>query len=378
MPRLFVSTVGTSLLTNVARDNGPEISRLLRDTANWRENELDRGRKEAIDNLVFKAEEVFRQAPIDEAHRLSAELNGLLRYYGPGLQDRPSTRDIHFLISTDTFQGQRVAGIVKQYLKGRGLQVMEPFVPQGLSTRDSRSFASGIKQVIKWCKETLSEFRKSGYHVVFNLVGGFKSLQGIMNTLGMFYADEIIYIFEAETADLIRIPRLPIRMDIQPVLQKKAKTFLLMENGYIIKKDEVQDIPEIYLDCDEAGFCTLSEWGLLVWEENKRSVLGESPLLDFEGLIYEKSFAKDFERLEKTRRSDVLATLAQVALLFKENGLAGLREHPGLRYTNYQGFGDKEIGHFRLNQDWRVSCLAEGRVLSLRHVGPHDYVNNNP
>jgi hypothetical protein len=31
-----------------------------------------------------------------------------------------------------------------------------------------------------------------------------------MNTLGMFYADEVIYIFEAKTADLIRIPRLPI------------------------------------------------------------------------------------------------------------------------------------------------------------------------
>jgi len=140
----------------------------------------------------------------------------------------------------------------------------------------------------------------------------------------------------------------------------------------------VQDIPEIYLDCDEIGSCTLSEWGLLVWEENKRSILEATPLLDFEGLIYEKSFVKDFERLEKTRRADVLATLAQVALIFKENGLAGLREHSGLQYKNYQGFGDKEIGHFRLNQDWRVSCRAEGAVLRLRHVGPHDYVNDNP
>lgn len=199
-----------------------------------------------------------------------------------------------------------------------------------------------------------------------------------MNTLGMFYADEVIYIFEAKTADLIRIPRLPIRMDTQPVLEEKAKIFLLLENGYIARKDEVEEIPEIYLDCDEREHCTLSEWGLLVWEENKRNILEKAPLLDFEGLSYEKSFIKDFERLEKTIKSDVLATLAQVAQIFKEKGLAGLRAHSGLQYKDYQGLADKKVGHFRLSRDYRVSCRAEGTVLQLRHVGPHDYVNNNP
>jgi hypothetical protein len=50
--------------------------------------------------------------------------------------------------------------------------------------------------VIRWCQDTLPGYRESGYHIVFNLTGGFKSIQGWMQTLGMFYADEIVYIFE--------------------------------------------------------------------------------------------------------------------------------------------------------------------------------------
>jgi len=150
-----------------------------------------------------------------------------------------------------------------------------------------------------------------------------------------------------------------------------------MEHGYIATKDEVRGIPEIYLDCDEKGFCTLSEWGLLVWEENKRSILEATELPSFDGLLYEKSFIRDFKQLEKIKRPDILATLAKVTLIFKDKGLMGLREHPGLQYENYQGFREK-IGHFRLDQDWRLSCRVDGRLLRLRHVGPHDYVNDNP
>lgn len=227
MPRLFVSTVGTSLLTAVARDNGPEVSRLLRETANLREIELDCGKKEAIEDLASKAESLLLESSVEEARRLSAELNGILRYYGSGLRDRLNSQDIHFLDSTDAFQGQITSKIVEQYLRSLGWRDVRVFRPPGLSTRDSRSFTSGVKAIVKWCKEEVCEYGRHGYHIIFNLVGGFKSLQGIMNTLGMFYADEIFYIFEAETADLIRIPRLPISMNTESILQEKARVFLL-------------------------------------------------------------------------------------------------------------------------------------------------------
>jgi hypothetical protein len=47
-------------------------------------------------------------------------------------------------------------------------------------------------------------------------------------------------------------------------------------------------------------------------------------------------------------------------------------------YTNRKTPNGQPIGHFRLTQDRRVSCVAEGRMLRLRHFGNHDQVNDNP
>lgn len=68
----------------------------------------------------------------------------------------------------------------------------------------------------------------------------------------------------------------------------------------------------------------------------------------------------------------------KTAVIYQEIGLAGLREHTGLRYSDYQGLKERNIGHFRLDQDWRISCNENKGVLCLRHVGSHDYINNKP
>lgn len=224
-------------------------------------------------------------------------------------------------------------------------------------------------------------YRQSHYRVVFNLVGGFKSLQGYMNTLGMFYADEIIYIFEAPTADLIRIPRLPVTMDDVPVLRQKASLFALMENGHLAEREEVADVPEIYLEFDQEGCCTLSTWGLLVWKRNKRKILSDG-LLEFPALVYERSFLKDYQAIvDGDFRTDIQSTLAKVSLIYRERGLEGLRRDGGLLYEDYENRRDssgRKIGHFRLSQSRRVSCVPDGQVLRLCRVGEHDDVNKNP
>jgi hypothetical protein len=79
----------------------------------------------------------------------------------------------------------------------------------GLSTASTQAFAGGIDGVIEFLETEVKPLRSS-YEVVFNLTGSFKSLQGYMNTWGMFYADRIVYIFEGDNSKLITIPRLPI------------------------------------------------------------------------------------------------------------------------------------------------------------------------
>lgn len=83
---------------------------------------------------------------------------------------------------------------------------------------------------------------------------------------------KILYIFEAKTADLIRIPRLPIRIELQPILMERAKVFALMAKGYIASREEVTGIPEIYIDMDEQGFATLSEWGFLFLMKTRKAL----------------------------------------------------------------------------------------------------------
>lgn len=372
---LMVSTVGTSLLTSAAQGR-KNLSELLIETANFKEEDLKPEHKKELKDLGEEVRQKLRCSSVKEARRLSAELNGIFGYYG---SRKPEETHIHYLISTDTFQGKLTADLVKEYLYGMGVRTVEIFTPRGLSTANTRSFSNGIKEIVKWCYEVVNGYRERGYRVVFNLVGSFKSLQGFMNTLGMFYADEVIYIFEASSADLIRIPRFPIRIEVERMLLEKAGLFAMLEKGYIASQEEAEGIPEIYLDRDENGDVTLSEWGLVVWNENKKEILGSVTLdnLEFPGLKYENSFIKDFEKIEdKRQRADIVSTLAQVSVIYKEKGLAALRDHKGLRYENYKGQYER-IGHFRVNRGWRVSCEQRNGELRLRHVGPHD-VNENP
>ncbi|MGH8009494.1 MAG: putative CRISPR-associated protein, partial [Candidatus Binatia bacterium] len=74
--------------------------------------------------------------------------------------------------------------------------------------------------------------------------------------------------------------------------------------------------------------------------------------------------------------------LAKVAgLLDGHRGdTASLKKDGGLQYDVYTGRKTVEgnpIGHFRVSQGRRVSCVAESGVLCLRRYGEHT-VNDNP
>ena len=382
MPNLIVSTVGTSLLTNYAnRQKDQFLSALLRDTANAGEKGLSIDQKKAIDRAAEEVKSALARAKTSELPGLSAELNSLYSYYGRRFWEKDTALDHHVLIATDTYQGQKTAEILQEHLKFAGIKSVEVYVPPGLCTKNRASFTAGVNEVVKWCEDTLPGYRQSRYHIVFNLVGGFKSLQGYMNTLGMFYADEIIYIFEAPTADLIRIPRLPVVMDEIPVLKEKAALFALLEHGYLAGREEVAGIPEIYLEFDDTGeHALLSTWGLLIWRRNKQKILGEE-LRQFPALFYERSFEKDFDSItDRSRRARVQSELAKASLLYREQGLEGLRRDGGYLYSNLEGkksASGQTIGHFRLSDGWRITCVPDGSILRLRRVGPHA-VNENP
>ena len=377
--RFVLSTVGTSSLTNQIRNDDPsEWRRLLRDSANRKMDELDSETAAVIDTLADRALKKLLQDEIQTNRRISAELNGIYGIYEGRLPQK--SPDQHCLICTDTAQGQKTGELIREFLEMHGFSV-SIYTPEGLSTKDTLSFTTGTKELIRWLEDNLPWRRDSGYHVIFNLVGGFKNLQGYMNTFGAFYADEVIYIFEAETADLIKIPHLPIQIDTT-VIQEHLTEFALMDAGKLYPYQELRDIPETLLEFLEEGdgqtYAGLSAWGTLIWNRAKENLLAKEPL-PFARLGYAKTFHNDFNREGDAKaRFKLQETLAKVAYMLEEsNGnLTPLRQDRGLQFERFMKIDG--IYKFRITQAIRVSCAVADGGLTLRHYGGHDYVYKNP
>lgn len=273
--RFVVSTIGTSTLTNsIDRDTEGDWHRILADSANLKENELPDESKDVIDTLVERAREKLSQNEVETHRRASAELNGIYGIY-EGILSK-ETDDQHYLICTDTFQGQITGNLIKDFLERKGFEV-NIFVPSSLSTKDTNSFTDGIKELIKWLEDNVPWRRDSGYQVIFNLVGGFKSLQGYMQTFGAFYADETVYIFEG-SSDLIRIPRLPIQIDTTEI-QKYRGQFAMMDVRAPCLMTEVTGVEHIsktllyIMEDNGTTYVGLSAWGTLIWNRTKENLL---------------------------------------------------------------------------------------------------------
>src|SRR4028119_381352 len=214
MARLIISTVGTSLLTNhIDRDiDDNNWYKRLQQTANYSDDEVGQYHpdvKQIIAELKERAETELYSDDIQRIREASAELNGIYALYNDqiehGIADEQGISDIHLLVATDTEQARVTAEIVECFLKSKGLTNTSIHVQPGLSTASSDIFVQGMAKLIPWIKETITHCKKSKYRICFNLVGGFKALQGYFNTIGMFYAEEIIYVFEGANT-LITIP----------------------------------------------------------------------------------------------------------------------------------------------------------------------------
>jgi putative CRISPR-associated protein (TIGR02619 family) len=373
-PLLLISTCGISLLTNILRQekmNGLD-SRTLSSLSNKVDLEdIPENSQADLAELFETTRQRLLVMDIDEAAQASAELNGLSRVDGA-----LSKRAMHYFISTDTYVGKQTADLVATWLKEHGANVQIQTI-KGLTTRDSTSFMDGAKNLLQFLTGIVREYSPS-YYVIFNLTGGFKSLLGLMTTIGCFYADEVVYVFESGD-DLIRIPRLPIKLDDQ-LFKAHATELLRMSEDDYISVEEAENIPRALLEDVDEQHVGLSVWGALIWEQYSPDLLSQE-LIKLPYLQYESSFRKDFGNLQKEDKIKLQQTLAKVAgYLRQTNGsreaLLGNRAG-GIKYEQYSG-KHAHYGHFRYGRGDRVSCEPIAGKLILRHCGEHDYVNDNP
>jgi len=378
--RFVLSTVGTSILTNLIDRGNPTEGTwfgTLRDSANLKQDELTPDTETVINTLADRALEQLLENNPQTNCQISAELNGIYGIYNGQLPT--DNNDEHYLICTDTAQGQQTGGLIKNFLESQGFKV-DVFTPSQLSTQNPESFTTGTRDLIKWLEDNVPWRRESGYHVIFNLVGGFKSLQGYMNTFGAFYADEVVYIFEAPTADLIKIPRLPIQIDTT-IIEEYLTEFALMDAGKLYPIEELEGISETLLEFvedDGPTYGGLSAWGELLWHRTKSDLLS-GKLLPFQRLAYQQSFINDCQNLNNQQWTKLQETLAKIAVaLENSNGnISQINQQvSGLNFEQLTNLNN--ICTFRITQGIRVSCEIAGGGLTLRHYGNHDDVYDNP
>ncbi|MBE3582750.1 MAG: putative CRISPR-associated protein [Limnochordaceae bacterium] len=303
--RVVVSSCGTSLLTNqLASATGDRIRQLLHRHSNSKESEIPVDERQILEAHGRSCRDQLLAGDAKQARKMSAELNGLLGVYEGRL---PDPQDILFLLQTDTYLGSVVADAVQAWLTKVGAH--SQVVPiEFLATNSVDMFYWGIQELAKWCSETLPGYRQQRYQIVFNLTGGFKGVQGVLNTLGHVYADEIVYIFE-NSDSLIHIPRLPVRWDLDDRIAENLPILRQLWNHRPVGADQVRAVPDSLVQVVD-GSATLSVFGSIAFEQYRKaeqSAYAERLLEPPSGqIVYSRRFQRDANAIREPDRLRLL------------------------------------------------------------------------
>lgn len=294
--QLIVSTCGTSLFRQTARDEA-EAELLTRHANAPALDGLPDAERNRLEAVVDEARRRLRAAGPQKQAELSAEMNGLLRLFS-GRLDRQAHQ--HMLIGSDTWLGQRAVDLLKEVLEGAN-QTVHPEKVRDLRTDSLEYFRAATSELVALCTDRIQDWRRQGWRVTFNLTGGFKSVQGLMQALGMLYADRCVYVFEG-TAELLELPRLPVDLDSLRIVREHQHAFRRWAAFGALRGCDVRGVPEPLLLRIDDQF-TLSPWGEAVWREGGRSIL-EERLLDpvSEQLRFADGFRRSVSKLKDTER----------------------------------------------------------------------------
>jgi len=263
--KYILSPCGTSLLTNQTQNN-KERNLVFKYANEKTKNDIPDADKAQLEQLISKTSALIDTADYQEAIRMSAEINGIIKIYDGSISQN---NDFHFLLSTDTWLGEETAKLVEKWLKSKNKNLITLVHRHtDLQTKDISAFQLSLSELIKKFSEELPAYKDNGYTIIFNLTGGFKSVQGFLQSIANFFADETVYIFES-SSELMKIPRLPIRLDAINIIEENLSAFRNIAINLPVSSFE--NIPETFLFTLD-GQTTFSPWGELIWSKSKSEI----------------------------------------------------------------------------------------------------------
>lgn len=361
-PRLILSPCGTSLLTNGSTD---EERRLLNRHANARKPDEMGEDRARVEERIAAVRDRMEKADRNEARRASAELNGILSLYD---EEPACKRDHHILLGTDTWLGEQTGQIVEAWLR-RNFQIsVELHRQSDLQTANLQLFQSALSDLVQWLDSTINAYQQQHYRILFNLTGGFKSVQGFLQTLGNIYADETLYVFESPNSPLLRIPRLPVRFDIIDTVRQHLRVIRRLAHELRVSDKDLSEVPDTFL-LRLDGAVTLSPWGSVVWEQSRKQLYSErvwpspSERIQFGGAFL--SSTKDLPSDRLVNLNDRLDKLAQYLEGSQKRPLQSLDLKPLKVKPDPSSTSTHEFDAWADRDAKRVYCHYEGQKLIL-------------
>jgi len=332
-PLYILSPCGTSLLTNVAASEKREDHRkVIFPNSNARKpQDISSHDLLLLEELLGTAKVTLQKADPQQAAKLSAELNSLLKIVD---QEPPGSnrKNYYQLLCTDTWLGEETAKIIQLWLEKQGYNVQIKRQID-LQTADSDAFQLALAELVRWFEEEMDSWQQQ-YRIIFNLTGGFKSVQGFLQTMASFYADETVYIFETGE-DLIRIPRLPIRMEAPEVLSDHLDFFRCLDQG--LQLTVPGDVPDILLMSIDGETC-LSAWGELVWKRNLRDIYSKKVYASpYKKIRFGKQFLKSTLHLDGDRIFQVNKKIDDLCRFWHTRGTATAWNPASLDFKELKG-----------------------------------------
>lgn len=209
MIQTIISTVGTSLLVNLARLPGDHKLRQLHDAKNW-------------------PELVKELAKLDANNRdCGAEINSLAQLLGRA--DFAQVSRLHFCVS-DTEEGKSMGILLKGYYgKARPELEMTVHSVEGLSDTDPERFRlQGLRNLARKVGELVRATGAPRY-AALNCTGGYKAQVAIAVLIGQALNTDVYYKHE-KFAQVISFPPMPVSFDYS-LLALHGDLLMTLESG---------------------------------------------------------------------------------------------------------------------------------------------------
>jgi putative CRISPR-associated protein (TIGR02619 family) len=190
----IITTTGTSLLTNVARELKKDVSSLTdTDSVTVTDNEL---------------KDFFKKV---EPTKASAEIHSLLKI-------APKLDDEVVLLYTSTKEGEWCAKEVEQYLQKKQNLSNIRLRQLSLDYNEAEFERRGLRELVNILVEEISNAQRRQRDVIINATGGFKAEIAYTTMVGMVFQVPVKYIYQ-QFKQLITFPSLPIAWNIDLLLE---------------------------------------------------------------------------------------------------------------------------------------------------------------